>query len=69
MNTTLIYEAIKKATEELSTEAQKIGTKLYEAAQKEQQAKAEADKSAGGETPKEGEAPKEEVKDAETEKK
>ena len=67
------YEAIKKATEELSTEAQKIGTKLYEAAQpgstgtggKEQQ----ADKSAGAEAPKEGEAPKEEVKDAETEKK
>jgi molecular chaperone DnaK len=69
-------EVIKKASEELSQEAQKIGEKLYKVAQ-EEQAKAqatnqpEADK--GGEAPKEGETPggepaKDEVKDAETEK-
>jgi len=58
--------AIKKATEELSQEAQKIGQKLYAAAQ-EAQKKAEADKPKEGdkkEPPKEGD-----VKDAETEKK
>ncbi|MCX6763887.1 MAG: molecular chaperone DnaK [Candidatus Moranbacteria bacterium] len=60
--------AIKKATEELSQEAQKIGQKLYAAAQ-EAQKKAEADKPKEGEADKK-EPPKEgEVKDAETEKK
>lgn len=58
------FEAIKKATQELSEEGQKIGQKLYAAAQ-------EAEKAAGGkpgEAPKDGEAPKEgETKDAETE--
>ena len=50
-------EAIKKATEELSAEAQKIGEKLYKAAQESQ----------GGQTPPAGETPKEgDVKDAET---
>jgi molecular chaperone DnaK len=49
-------EAIKKATEELSQEAQKIGEKLYKAAQPEQPAP-------GGEAQKEGDAPK----DADTE--
>ncbi|MDP1833319.1 MAG: molecular chaperone DnaK [Candidatus Moranbacteria bacterium] len=53
-------EAIKKATEELSTEAQKIGEELYKAAQPAQSAGG----AAGGEAPKEGDAPK----DAETEK-
>jgi molecular chaperone DnaK len=48
-------EIIKKSTEELSLEAQKIGEKLYKAAQT----------PPAGEQPKEGEA-KEEVKDAET---
>ena len=52
-------EAIKKATEELSQEAQKIGEKLYKAAQEAQTPPAE-------EQPKEGETPKEEVKEAET---
>jgi molecular chaperone DnaK len=55
-------EAIKKATEELSQEAQKIGEKLYKAAADAQAAQT----SPAGEQPKEGEAPKEEVKDAET---
>jgi len=62
------FEAIKKATQELSEAAQKIGQKLYEAAQKAQQAQS-APGGQAGEQPKEGEAPKEEVKDAETEKK
>ncbi|MFZ2189061.1 MAG: molecular chaperone DnaK [Candidatus Moraniibacteriota bacterium] len=53
-------EAIKKATEELSQEAQKIGEKLYKAAS------AEATASQGQSATPEGEAPKEEVKDAET---
>ncbi|MFZ2154034.1 MAG: molecular chaperone DnaK [Candidatus Moraniibacteriota bacterium] len=52
-------EEIKKATEEFSTEAQKIGEELYKAAQPEPAASAEAP----GETKEEG------VKDAETEKK
>ena len=56
-------EAIKKATEELSQEAQKIGQKLYQAAQEAEKAKAGAFQP-GAEKPKE-EAPKE----AETEKK
>ncbi|MFZ5982393.1 MAG: Hsp70 family protein, partial [Patescibacteria group bacterium] len=60
-------EAIKKATEELSQEAQKIGQKLYEAAQA---ASAQGGQAAGQETPPTGEQPKEgEVKDAETEEK
>lgn len=50
-------EAIKKATEEMSQAAQKIGEKLYKAAQ-EAQAKA-------GQTPPSGEAKEGEVKDAE----
>jgi molecular chaperone DnaK len=54
-------EAIKKATEELSQEAQKIGEKLYKAAA----SSAEATAGQASPTP-EGEAPKEEVKDAET---
>lgn len=55
-------EAIKKATEELSLEAQKIGEKLYKAAQAEQPTP-----GATEEAPKEGEAKAEsEVKDAET---
>jgi molecular chaperone DnaK len=64
-------EAIKKATEELSQEAQKIGQKLYQAAQEAEKAKAGAAQpgaekpgSTGTGGPKEG-APKE----AETEKK
>ncbi len=58
-------EAIKKASEELSQEAQKIGQKLYQAAQEAQKA---SQASSSGEV--KGEAPKEgEVKDAETEKK
>ncbi|MEI7425883.1 MAG: molecular chaperone DnaK [Candidatus Moraniibacteriota bacterium] len=56
-------EIIKKSTEELSLEAQKIGEKLYKAAQAADSAKATT--AEGGATP-EGEAPKEEVKDAET---
>jgi len=60
------YPAIKKATEELSEAAQKIGQKLYEAAQKAQAASGEpaepkADGSSSGEPV--------EPKDAETEKK
>lgn len=52
-------EAIKKATEEMSTAAQKIGEKLYKAAQEAQQA---------SQTPPAGEQPEAEpeVKDAET---
>jgi molecular chaperone DnaK len=53
-------EAIKKATEELSQEAQKIGEKLYKAAS------AEATAGQGPQTTPGGEAPKEDVKDAET---
>jgi len=53
-------EAIKKATEELSQEAQKIGEKLYKAAS------AEATAGQGQPATPEGEVPKEEVKDAET---
>jgi molecular chaperone DnaK len=56
-------EAIKKATEELSQEAQKIGEKLYKAAQAADSTKATT--AEGSPTP-EGEQPKEEVKDAET---
>ena len=58
-------EAIKKATEELSGAAQKIGEKLYQQAQKEQQAKGGQGQPKQGEPggAKEGEA----VKDAETE--
>ncbi|MCX6762008.1 MAG: molecular chaperone DnaK [Candidatus Moranbacteria bacterium] len=54
-------EAIKKATEELSQEAQKIGEKLYKAAQ-------EAQTPPAGEQPKEGEpaSSADGVKDAET---
>ncbi|MFZ2226435.1 MAG: molecular chaperone DnaK [Candidatus Moraniibacteriota bacterium] len=54
-------EAIKKATEELSQEAQKIGEKLYKAAQ-------EAQAPPAGEQPKEGEpaSSADGVKDAET---
>ncbi|MFA5962369.1 MAG: molecular chaperone DnaK [Parcubacteria group bacterium] len=59
-------EAIKKATEELSQEAQKIGEKLYKAASAEATAGQGPQATPGGEQPKEGEAPKEEVKDAET---
>lgn len=58
-------EAIKKATEELSQEAQKIGEKLYKATQEAQSAQG-GQATPAGEQPKEGEAPKEEVKDAET---
>jgi len=54
-------EIIKKSTEELSLEAQKIGEKLYKAAADAQAAQTPP----AGEQPKEGEA-KEEVKDAET---
>ncbi|MFZ2975057.1 MAG: molecular chaperone DnaK [Candidatus Moraniibacteriota bacterium] len=55
-------EAIKKASEELSQEAQKIGEKLYKASQPEQPAPGATDGA-----PKEGEAKAEsEVKDAET---
>ncbi len=53
--------AIKKATEELSVEAQKIGEELYKAAQPEQPAPGAAE----GEAPKAEDAPK----DAETEAK
>ena len=60
------YEAIKKATEELSQEAQKIGQKLYQAAQEAEKAKTDASQSEA--SAKDG-APKKEVKDAETEKK
>ncbi|MFC1608773.1 molecular chaperone DnaK [Patescibacteria group bacterium] len=57
-------EAIKKATEELSTEAQKIGEELYKAtAEAEQAEKAQAG-AEGGEEKKEGE---ESVKEAEVE--
>jgi molecular chaperone DnaK len=59
--------AIKKATEELSQAAQKIGQKLYQASQAEASAKAGSADQTGAdkkEPPKEGE-----VKDAETEKK
>ncbi|MFA6973354.1 MAG: molecular chaperone DnaK [Parcubacteria group bacterium] len=59
-------EAIKKATETLSQAAQKIGEKLYKAAQPEQPAP-----GAAGEAPKEGEAPgsaSDGPKEAETEK-
>jgi len=57
-------EAIKKATEELSTEAQKIGQELYQAAQQEQQAaQPEGDKK--DEDKKDDGEPK--VKDAEVE--
>jgi molecular chaperone DnaK len=55
-------EAIKKATENLSTAAQKIGEKLYKAAQE-----AEAAKQPAGESPKEGESATETPKDAEVE--
>ena len=55
-------EAIKKATENLSTSAQKIGEKLYKAAQE-----AEAAKQPAGEAPKEGESATETPKDAEVE--
>ncbi len=61
-------EAIKKASEELSQEAQKIGEKLYKAAQEAEKAKSAQGGQAGApgaEKPKEGDAPKE----AETEKK
>jgi molecular chaperone DnaK len=57
-------EAIKKATETLSQAAQKIGEKLYKAAQE-----AEAAKQPAGEAPKEGESPTEAPKDAEVEEK
>jgi molecular chaperone DnaK len=61
-------EVIKKATEELSAAAQKIGEKLYKAAQEAQAASARAAAGqAGAEKPKEGEAEK--PKDAETEEK
>ncbi len=52
-------EEIKKATEELSQAAQKIGEKLYKAAQ-------EVQTPPTGDQPKEGEAKEGEVKDAET---
>jgi molecular chaperone DnaK len=60
-------EAIKKATEELSQAAQKIGEKLYKAAQEAQQ-NAQSAQGGQGQT---GEQPKSEpeVKDAETEEK
>ncbi|NTU66597.1 MAG: molecular chaperone DnaK [Candidatus Moranbacteria bacterium] len=58
-------EAIKKATEELSTEAQKIGQKLYSASASAS-AEASADKSASSEEPKSEEPKEGEVKDAET---
>ena len=57
-------EDIKKATEEFSTEAQKIGEELYKAAQPTPEASAEAT----GET-KTGETKEDDVKDAETEPK
>lgn len=53
-------EAIKKASEELSQAAQKIGEKLYKAAQEASAQGGQAGKA--GEAPKEGDAPK----DAET---
>ncbi len=59
-------EVIKKATEELSQEAQKIGEKLYKAAQEEQKAKAGATQPEAGKTTS-GEPV--EPKEAETEKK
>lgn len=59
-------EEIKKATEEMSTAAQKIGEKLYKAAA---EAQAASQTPPAGEAPKEGEAKEGEVKDAETEKK
>lgn len=65
-------EVIKKATEELSAEAQKIGEKLYKATQPEGGAPgAQPGQGApGGEAPKEGETKAEpEVKDAETQEK
>ncbi|MDR3559616.1 MAG: molecular chaperone DnaK [Candidatus Pacebacteria bacterium] len=55
-------EAIKKATEEMSTAAQKIGEKLYKAASEAQQTQTPPT----GEAPKEGEAKEGDVKDAET---
>jgi molecular chaperone DnaK len=59
-------EAIKKATEAMSTAAQKIGEKLYKAASEAQAASASADASASQGNPN-PEQPKEgEVKDAET---
>jgi len=68
-------EAIKKATEALSQEAQKIGQKLYAAAQEAQKASAQGgqadqpqgESQAGAEQPKEGTP--EQPKEAETEKK
>ncbi len=57
-------EAIKKATEELSQAAQKIGEKLYKAAQEAQQAQAGAQPS---ETKPQGEGSAETPKDAEVE--
>lgn len=63
-------EAIKKASEELSQEAQKIGQELYQAAQQaSSSAEATENKQGATEQPREGEAKKEEpeVKDAEVE--
>ena len=61
-------EAIKKATEELSQEAQKIGEKLYKAAQAADSAKATTAEGspAGNEGPSSAEATAGDVKDAET---
>lgn len=56
--------AIKKATEELSVEAQKIGEELYKAAQPEQSAP-----GAEGEAPKAEDAPKEAETEAKPEEK
>ena len=58
--------AIKKATEELSQEAQKIGQKLYQAAQPGSTAGDANSTAGGGEQKKDGEPEK--PKDAETEK-
>lgn len=62
-------EAIKKATEELSTEAQKIGTKLYQAAADSAQATSSqaSDTQPGTENGEQKTENASEVKDAETE--
>ncbi|HDQ15905.1 MAG TPA: molecular chaperone DnaK [Bacteroidetes bacterium] len=57
-------EAIKKATEELSTEAQKIGEAMYkQSAEESASAQADSDKQAEGEENKKEEAEFEELKD------
>ncbi|MBT3356061.1 molecular chaperone DnaK [bacterium] len=60
------FEAIKKASEELSTEAQKIGEEMYKAAQEAEAAKAAPE---GEEKKEEGDVKEAEVEEKEEEKK